>query len=70
MNKITSPLKEGLKEEIVKMVYYRWDRESIVKKIMEKESLDPKEEEKVYSIVLKIEKEVTDFRHRIGRIKP
>lgn len=70
MNKITTPLKESLKEEIVKMVYYRWDTHSIVKKIMEKESLDPSEEEKISSIVRKFEKEVTDFRYRIGMIKP
>jgi len=69
MNKITTPLKESVKEEIVKMVYYRWDTNSIVKKVLEKEALDPSEEEKIYSIVRKIEKEVTDFRYRIGMIK-
>lgn len=70
MKKITTPLDEALKDEIVKMIYYRWDKENVVKKVMEKENYDPEEFDKLWIIVEKIEKEVTDFRHRIGMIRP
>ncbi len=70
MKKIKTPLDQAIKDEIVKMVYYRWDHNQIVTKIMEKNGFEPEEKGKLSEIVEKIEKEVTDFRYRVGRIDP
>ena len=68
MNKLTNPIEESIKETMVEKLYYRWDKENVLRHILTRYEIDPTEEKKLLMIINAVEKEVTKLRLKVGRI--
>jgi hypothetical protein len=62
------PIYDAIKGDIVVKTYYRWDHQMIVDHIIKKYRLESTDLDWLINLITEIEKEVTNFRLKLGRI--